>query len=245
MGNDTDQFYIAKENYNELVKIVKNIYDHIPEKTKKELYKVETKKVVKKKTNEDYFPKMLTDFNYLLQYSMFDITTKDIKGDADDLLAASQAASINNNNNKIEMVSYLETLFIADIGDLNNSRLDRLVKEAREKKGEKAAKMTFLCCSDNTASEILLMKSALYEFVEPIRIKMTKIFAVLTLTNDKEVVNEILTSLIDCFDKLYGAFGYVDNRVKKEDPQIITDRYMSYFFKDVNEYRNKVKSLIK
>lgn len=214
MEDTPEKFRKGKEAYEELIKKLFEIYCLLPLKARKELFKDKNKKIVNEKSNYG-FVTMCEEFNFLLQYALLD------------------AGSSTDN------VSYLEMLYIADIGDFA-TRLDHYFLENVKKKDSRF-KYTYLMLPDALPEEVLYIKTCIYEYVEPSKMHMMKAFYIANKLAKRNITNEMLPIFAD----LYDGFLRVDNRMEKEDPLIAVSKMREVFFNHINDYRSKVKSLLK
>ncbi|MCQ2792216.1 MAG: hypothetical protein MJ208_01690 [Bacilli bacterium] len=210
-----DIFRRGKVAYDELCLKLFNLYKILPLKARKELFLDKSKKI-----NDDIesmgFKNMRKDFNELIQYALLDAGTSTDK------------------------VSYLEMLYVADIGDLE-VRLDHYLADTL-KKSDKRFKCTYLMLPDQLPDDILYFKKCIFEYIEPIRVRILKSFQIVSTLNKKMKVQEYL--LTD-FAELYEAFLSVDKRMEKEDPMIAVNKMKEFFFEHIKDYKSKVKSLLK
>lgn len=210
-----DFFREGKVAYDQLILHLFDLYKILPLKARKELFNDKSKKANDTVTSAS-FQNMCKDFNALVQYALLDAGTTTDK------------------------VSYLEMLYIADIGDLS-VRLDHYLESAM-KKSTKRLKCTYLMLPDQTPEDILYFKTTIFEYIEPIRARMMKAFQVAQKLNRKINVQEYL---IHDFAELYEGFLNVDHRLEKEDPSIAVNKMKEFFFAHIDDYKNKVKSLLK
>ena len=210
-----DIFRRGKVAYDELCLKLFNIYKILPLRARKELFQDKSKKL-----NDDIestgFKNMRKDFNALVQYALLDAGTTSDK------------------------VSYLEMLYIADIGDLE-VRLDHYLADTL-KKSDKRFKCTYLMLPDQLPDDVLYFKKCIFEYIEPIKVRIMKAFQVATKLGKKMKIQEYL---LRDFAELYEAFLSVDKRMEKEDPMIAVNKMKEFFFEHIKDYKSKVKSLLK
>jgi len=209
-----DIFRRGKVAYDKLVATLFEYYKLLPLTARKELFSDKSKKINDSKDATGY-KNMIKEFNSLVQYSLLDAGTSNDK------------------------ISYLEMLYVADIGDLE-TRLDHYL-QSTTKKSDKKFKYTYLMLPDATPEEVLYIKTCIYEYLEPTRMHMMKAFQII---NKISKDNKILDMLPD-FAELFDAFLRVDGRMEKEDPMIAVSKMKETFYNHIDDYKNKVKSLMK
>lgn len=165
----------------ELFKDGKIIYRNIVNQLKKEFQFL---------SNED---KIVNEcFNFLVQYSLFNIAT----------------------NSDTKKISFLEMLFIANIGDINDDdfkyRLDKRLRSLNPKK-----KWSYLLFADRAPNEktIDLFKNEMFKFINPIRKKIISL-----IKKNKIKNNSIFAEMIF---NLYNLFFKIDDRFKKNNPEVL------------------------
>lgn len=165
----------------ELFKDGKIIYRNIVNQLKKEFQFL---------SNED---KIINEcFNFLVQYSLFNIAT----------------------NSGTKKISFLEMLFIANIGDINDDdfkyRLDKRLRSLNPKK-----KWSYLLFADRAPNEktIDLFKNEMFKFINPIRKKIISL-----IKKNKIKNNSIFAEMIF---NLYNLFFKIDDRFKKNNPEVL------------------------
>lgn len=214
MEQTPDIFRRGKVAYEKLCEQLFDLFKILPLKARKELFNDKAKKINDDKASIAY-KNMRRDMNSLLQYSLLDCGTNG------------------------EKVSYLEMLFIADIGDFE-LRLDHYLG-ATQKKNDKRFKCTYLMLPDQIPDDVLYYKSCIFEYVEPIRARMLKAFAIVEKLKRIKIEEE----LIQTFAELYEPFLRVDGRFEKEEPSIAVNEFKEFFFNHIKDYSNKIKSLLK
>lgn len=214
MEQTPEIFRRGKVAYEQLVEELYKLYILLPLKARKELFSDKSKKINDSKDSAG-FKNMVKDFNSVLQYSLLDIGTNG------------------------EKVSYLEMLYIADLGDLE-TRLDHYL-EATSKKNDKRFKSTYLMLPDAEPDDVLYIKTCIFEYVEPIRARILKAFAIASKLGKINIPEELLMK----FAEIYEPFLRVDNRFDHEDPSNAVNEFKEIFFNHIDEYKNKVKSLLK
>lgn len=215
MENTPENFRKGKEAYESLVKKLFEMYCLLPLKARKELFQDKNKKIVNEETTPG-FKNMCKEFNFLLQYALLD-------------------AGCSNDNN----ISYLEMLYIADIGDFA-VRLDHYFID-NIKKNDSRFKYTYLMLPDALPEEILYIKTCIYEYIEPAKIHLMKAFYIANKLAKRRLTDEMLPIFAD----LYDGFLRVENRMEKEDPSISVGKMREVFYNHIDDYRSKVKSLLK
>lgn len=118
------------------------------------------------------------EFIFLIQYSMFNIAT-------------------NKNTKKI---SFLEMLYIANIGDINDENFKhRLDNELRD---DKRKKWSFLLFFDRSVHEntIVLFKQKMFNYMSPIKLKIINFIKKRIKKND--IFVEMLFNLYQLFFKI-------------------------------------------
>ena len=213
-------FTRGKEAYDGLFKRLYDFYTLLPLSARKELFNDKSKKI-NNSIDSIGFKNMSKDFNCLVQYALLDCATTTDK------------------------VSYLEMLFIADIGDYKindhySFRIDHYLA-ATMKKSDKRIKNTYLMLPDQLPEDILYIKSCFYQFIEPIKARIMKAFQVINRIAKTNRINDLLQDFADLFD----AFLNVDKRIDKEDPVIAVNKMKEMFYNHIDDYKNKVKGLMK
>jgi len=214
MEQTPDIFRRGKVAYEALQEELYKLYVLLPLKARKELFSDKSKKINDSKDATGY-KNMIKDFNAVLQYSLLDIGTSG------------------------EKVSYLEMLYIADLGDLE-TRLDHYL-QSTTKKSDKRFKSTYLMLPDCEPDDILYIKTVIFEYIEPIRARLMKAFAIASKVGKKNIPDELLMK----FAELYEPFLRVDNRFDHEDPSNAVNEFKEIFFNHIDDYKSKIKSLLK
>ncbi|MCQ2752799.1 MAG: hypothetical protein MJ206_00845 [Bacilli bacterium] len=209
-----DIFRRGKVAYEGMIQHLFKLYCVLPLTARKELFNDKSKKL-NDSPDSMGFKNMRKDFNELLQYSLLDIGTS------------------------TEKVSYLEMLYIADIGDFE-LRLDHYLADTL-KKNDKRFKCTYLMLPDQTPEDVLYFKTCIFEYIEPIRARMMKAFQVVNRLSKRNRLLDVLPT----FAEIYEAFISVDNRKEKEDPALTANEMKEIFFNHIDDYKKKVKSLLK
>ncbi len=216
MEQTPDIFRRGKVAYEALIEELYKLYLKLPLKARKDIFNDKSKKLNDSK-DATGFKNMVKDFNCVLQYSLLDIGTNG------------------------EKVSYLEMLYIADFGDLDGCiRLDHYL-QSTIKKSDKKFKNTYLMLPDATPEEVLYIKTCIYEYVEPIRNRLMKAFAIASKLGKINIPEELLMK----FAEIYEPFLRVDNRFDHEDPSIAVNEFKEIFFNHISDYKSKIKSYIK
>ncbi|MCQ2796774.1 MAG: hypothetical protein MJ213_05730 [Bacilli bacterium] len=210
-----DIFRRGKVAYDELCLKLFEIYKILPMRARKELF-LDKGKNPNDSMDAPSFKNMRKDFNALVQYALLDVGTSTDK------------------------VSYLEMLYIADIGDLE-VRLDHYLADTL-KKSDKRFKCTYLMLPDQLPEDVLYFKKCIFEYIEPMKVHIMKAFQVAQKLNRKMKINEYL---LHDFAELYEAYLSVDKRMEKEDPMIAVNKMKDFFFEHIADYKSKVKSLLK
>lgn len=209
-----DIFRRGKVAYEDLMHQLFKLYCLLPLNARKELFSDKSKKL-NDSVDSMGFKNMKKNLNELLQYSLLDIGTSG------------------------EKVSYLEMLYIADIGDFE-LRLDHYLADTL-KKNDKRFKCTYLMLPDQTPEDVLYFKTCIYEYISPIQVSMMKAFQVINRVSKQ---NKIL-DLLPVFAEIYEAFISVDNRKENEDPALAANEMKEIFLNHIDDYKKKVKNLLK
>ena len=237
MERISDIFRRGKVSFENVCQQLFEMYKILPLKARKELFGDKNKKIV----NDWYAPAFLNmrrDFNCLLQYALLDIATTGPKN------------------------SYLEMLYIADIGDIEadlskNPKEDKKGKSRNRKvvdirvdhtmmrsgkKIDKKLKVTYFMLTYLGPEDTAKYKALIYSYIEPIYPRIMKTFQIINqLSKGKKVINYILNDLYH----VYLAFLDVDGRLQREDPSAVGVKMKEFFFDHIDDYKNKVKGLLK
>lgn len=225
MIDTTKIFHRGKEAYERINKVLFELYKFLPLKARKELFGDKNKNI-NDSVDTPSFKHMVVDFNMMLQYALLDLETT------------------------FPDISYIEMLFIADVAEFCEEmydkqfpcRVDHIVKD--DKKNAKMFKEnTYLLLPDKeTPEEILQFKKGIYEYVEPLHVNMLKAFQVINrVAKSSKKCEELLPDI----QQLYFAFLEVDGRIDKCDMSVAGNMLREYFVNHIDDYKNKVKSLIK
>lgn len=209
-----DIFRKGKVAYDEIVEHLFKFYCILPVSARKELFADKSKKPNDSKDSTG-FKNMRKDFNSLLQYAFLDVGTS------------------------TEKISYLEMLYIADIGDFE-TRLDHYLGET-VRKSDPRFKITYLMLPDQVPEDVLYFKTCIYEYIEDIRERMLKAFQVINKLSKFNKIEDMLPPFADIIE----AFLRVDHRFDNENPANAVNIMKEFFFNHIDDYKNKVKSLLK
>jgi len=214
MEQTPDIFRKGKVAYDEIVEHLFKFYCILPVSARKELFADKSKKI-NDSLDATGFKNMRKDFNALLQYAFLDVGTSS------------------------EKVSYLEMLYIADIGDFE-LRLDHYLADV-VRKNDKRFKITYLMLPDQIPDDILYFKTCIYEYIQDARVRMLKAFQVINRISKCNKIEDMLPPFADIIE----AFLKVDKRFDNEDPTIAVNIMREFFFNHIDDYKNKIKGLLK
>ena len=141
------------------------------------------------------------DFNFLIQYSLFNIAT----------------------NNDTKKISFLEMLFIANIGDINNDDFKYRLDSKLRSNNNFHKKWSYLLFSNRSPSEntIFLFKNKVCEFIIPIKKKIISL-----IKKNKIKNNSVFAEMIFNF---YDLFFKINDRFKKNGKEILINEIKDIF----------------
>lgn len=156
------------------------------------------------------------EFNFLIQYSLFNIAT----------------------NSDTKKISFLEMLFIVNIGDINDDndfkyRLDNKLRNEGNNSHKKWSYLLFFNRSPNE-NTIFLFKNKMCEFISPIK---KKIISFLKKRNKNDsVLNEMIFNFYDLFFKINDRF-----KKNKSSREILINEIKDVFNINIRPFLNKIK----